>query len=232
MNNGANSAKVGYRTRPGSRAMDQGTPNQLLSGSRRVIKRPRLTRNLSATDARVILLVAPAGYGKTTLMREWLAEGSRPHAWISAVAASSDVAALSASVASSVMSIIPSAGAALHERLRITDAPDADVAVLAELLARDLADWPSNSWIALDDYHLLGEGTSAEDFVARLVLESPVRIIIGSRRRPSWATARRMLYGEVIELDQHALRMNNREATDILRTHTASRRSLLAQARG
>ena len=39
---------------------------------RRIIKRPRLTRMLDKSGARIILLVAPAGYGKTTLAHEWL----------------------------------------------------------------------------------------------------------------------------------------------------------------
>src|SRR5215210_5863426 len=44
-----------------------------------IIERPRLTKLLDETTARVITLVAPAGYGKTTLARQWLA--NRPHAW-------------------------------------------------------------------------------------------------------------------------------------------------------
>ena len=39
-----------------------------------IIKRPRLTKLLDESEARVILLVAPAGYGKTTLAREWVRE--------------------------------------------------------------------------------------------------------------------------------------------------------------
>ena len=46
-------------------------------GRDHIIKRPRLTRLLDETEARVILLVAPAGYGKTTLAREWLADPVR-----------------------------------------------------------------------------------------------------------------------------------------------------------
>ena len=48
-------------------------------GRRHIIERPRLTRLLVETSAQVIMLVAPAGYGKTTLARQWLA--TRPHAW-------------------------------------------------------------------------------------------------------------------------------------------------------
>ena len=39
---------------------------------RYIIKRPRLTRLLDNANARVLMLVAPAGFGKTTLAREWV----------------------------------------------------------------------------------------------------------------------------------------------------------------
>ncbi|MDF2751497.1 MAG: hypothetical protein K0T00_2673, partial [Gaiellaceae bacterium] len=39
---------------------------------RRIIERPRLTRLLDESPARIKMLVAPAGYGKTTLARQWL----------------------------------------------------------------------------------------------------------------------------------------------------------------
>ena len=37
-----------------------------------IIKRPRLTKLLDESEARIMLLCAPAGYGKTTLAREWV----------------------------------------------------------------------------------------------------------------------------------------------------------------
>src|SRR5689334_20195759 len=58
--------------------------------NRHIIERPRLTRLLDETTARVILLVAPAGYGKTVLARQWL--GSRRHVWFRATSAAADVA--------------------------------------------------------------------------------------------------------------------------------------------
>src|SRR5947209_14152583 len=68
------------------------------AGRRHIIKRPRLTRLLDETTARVILLVAPAGYGKTTLAREWLAASESRAVWYSANAASADIANLAASI--------------------------------------------------------------------------------------------------------------------------------------
>jgi len=64
---------------------------------RRIIERPRLTRLLTDSESRVMLLVAPAGYGKTTLARQWLHD--QRHAWYQASPASSDVAALALGLA-------------------------------------------------------------------------------------------------------------------------------------
>src|SRR4249919_2412305 len=90
---------------------DQGVP----AGRDHIIERPRLTRLLDGTTARVITLIAPAGYGKTTLTRQWLA--TRPHAWYQGSTASSDVAALALGVAEAAASTLPGAGRRLREWL-------------------------------------------------------------------------------------------------------------------
>ena len=74
--------------------MTEGTVDKLRLGQRRIIERPRLTRMLDDSPARIKMLVAPAGYGKTTLARQWLAASSRPAAWFTATPSSVDVAAL------------------------------------------------------------------------------------------------------------------------------------------
>ena len=76
--------------------MDQGSVTRAVPTERYVIERPRLTNMLDESGARIILLVAPAGYGKTTLARQWLAKAGRQAAWYRATPASADVAALAA----------------------------------------------------------------------------------------------------------------------------------------
>ena len=67
---------------------------------RHIVKRPRLTRLLDESEARIILLVAPAGYGKTTLTRDWVSDLSGPRvAWYRAESAAADSAALAAGLA-------------------------------------------------------------------------------------------------------------------------------------
>src|SRR3954453_11648994 len=85
---------------------------QEISGGRRhIIERPRLTRLLDETSARVILLVAPAGYGKTTLARQWLC-GEQP-AWYS-VRGTNDVA----SVGIGILEAATDAGVNVGQRFR------------------------------------------------------------------------------------------------------------------
>ena len=91
------------------------------AASRHIIERPRLTRLLDETSAQVIMLVAPAGYGKTTLARQWLA--GRPHAWYQAIPSSADVAALVLGLSRCFSDEHSTARCALDEWLRLTPEP-------------------------------------------------------------------------------------------------------------
>jgi ATP/maltotriose-dependent transcriptional regulator MalT len=165
------------------------------------------------------VLHAPAGYGKTTLAAEWLQ--GRPEeevAWYYAGPASADVAALSVGIAEAVSHILP-AGDRVRQRLRVPQVPDNAAEILAELLAHDLMAWPDNAWLVLDDYHQAMESKSAERFVEELVRLAPLRILITTRRRPTWVTARRVIYGEVTEFTQEQLSMTRVEATQVLTEH-------------
>src|SRR5262249_40355066 len=149
---------------------------------------------LDESGARIILLVAPAGYGKTTLAREWL-EGKRA-AWYRGSHASGDVAALAVGLATAAAEIVPHAGGRMRQRLRATDRPEDDAAILAGMLAEDIADWPSDAWLVIDDYQFAMESPACEEFLRVLCAIPPIPVLITSRRRPSWATARRRTYGE------------------------------------
>src|SRR5690348_4431727 len=72
--------------------MDEGSTSTIAAAERHIIERPRLTKILDESNARLILLVAPAGYGKTTLARQWLRD--KPHVWYQATPASADPVAL------------------------------------------------------------------------------------------------------------------------------------------
>jgi LuxR family maltose regulon positive regulatory protein len=194
--------------------MEEAATQVLAEGRRYIIKRPRLTRLLDESKARILMLVAPAGYGKTTLAREWLE--NREHGWYRGVPASADVAALAVGLAEAAGTVVPGAGRRMRERLRVTANPERDVQPLAELLAEDLTEWPDTAWLAIDDYHFTADSEASERFVDLLTSHSPVRLLLASRKRPRWATSRRILYGEIHELGAHELAMTRDEARAVL----------------
>ncbi|HET9506919.1 MAG TPA: hypothetical protein VFO81_03170, partial [Gaiellaceae bacterium] len=183
---------------------------------RRIIERPRLTRLLDESPARIKMLVAPAGYGKTTLARQWLATKSQCGGWVSIDASSLDVAALARDVHSSLAELMPACGSALIERLAVTADAGREAETLAEVLASDLTSWNPSHWLVVDDYHVIAGSSPSERFVESLLLRAPLNVLLVSRQRPSWASARRILYGEIFEVERQALAMNPDEASLIL----------------
>ncbi|MET0938370.1 MAG: hypothetical protein ABWY51_04000, partial [Gaiellaceae bacterium] len=195
------------------------------------IERPRLTRLLDEATAPVVMLMAPAGYGKTTLARQWLAD--RRRGWYRGTPAAADVAALAVGLARSAGGIVPDAGRRMGERLRATGTPEKDVEPLAELLAEDLAEWPEDAWLAFDDYQFACESPFAEEFVERVLALCPLKLFLTSRKRPSWATSRRILYGDVYEIGRSLLAMSQEEAEQVLADRRGSEaKGLIALADG
>lgn len=210
--------------------MAEGTATTPKTKRRRIIDRPRLTRLLDSGQGRLKLLIGPAGYGKTTLARQWLED--KRATWYRGTAASADVAALAAGVRDAVTAIVPGAGAALMERLPVTRRPEEEAHVLAEMLAADLAEWPPGAWLAFDEYQVLAGTVAAERFVESLLLEAPLNVLLMTRTRPGWASSRRILYGEVYELDRLALAMTDEEALELLKGVGAEAHDLVEAAQG
>ena len=182
---------------------------------RHIIPRPRLTRLLDQCEARVILLVAPAGYGKTTLAREWIAEVDGPVAWYRADGASSDAAALAEGIATALAGAAGGGGSLLRARLASAGplpSPDAMAALIADDV---LAGVDDQILLAIDDYHR-ADSEDASRLVDALTADPRLRLLITSRTRPTWATARRILYGEIHEFGREMLAMDQDEAASVL----------------
>src|SRR3954452_1515640 len=132
-------------------------------GRNHIIERPRLTRLLDETSARVILLVAPAGYGKTTLARQWMR--THPHAWVRLTPACIDVASLAATIALALSKLSGSGSSAIAGRLRTSPNPADEVDALADLQKEELTGWPTNAWLVLDEYEWIAGCETSERYV-------------------------------------------------------------------
>ena len=183
---------------------------------RRIIKRPRLTRLLDDANARLILLVAPAGYGKTTLARQWLAEGRRQHAWYTATPPSADVSALALGLARVVETIVPGPTERMRQRLLAVPASEEEPELVAEILADSASAWPDEAWLVVDDYHHVGASATAERFLARFAQVTDIRLLLTSRTHPAWASARHTTYGEVALLGSGELALTPTESASVL----------------
>jgi ATP/maltotriose-dependent transcriptional regulator MalT len=177
-----------------------------------------------------MLLVAPAGYGKTTLARQWLS--GRTSAWYQASPASSDVAALALGIANAAQRIVPGAGGRVRARLKMATDPTSEPSSLAADIATDLSGWPEGATFVIDDYHLLSEAKPAECMVETLVGETSIPFLIVSRERPSWVTAKKLLYGEVSEVGRTALAMTHEEAAAALSHHHDEMPGIVSVAEG
>lgn len=218
------------RPQPG---MEARQPTRVPSLSRRHVPRPRLTRVLEASTAQTILLIAPAGFGKTSLACEWLA-GRENVFWYRATSASADLAAFSVGIAEVLAPVAPGAAERLRQRLRVGEVPEKAARPLAEMLADDLVDWPSDGILVIDDYHLVVDSAPVEEFVDWLLTRaSHLRVLVTSRRRPAWASARRVLYGQVTEIESDRLAMTDREVSAALAERPREAvRTLVSQADG
>jgi LuxR family transcriptional regulator, maltose regulon positive regulatory protein len=201
---------------------------------RRHARRPRLTRLLDESTAQAIVITAPAGYGKTTLATEWL-QGRDKVLWYRSTSASADVAAFSAGLSDVISELLPGTGERLKQRLRVADTPERAARPLAELLAHDIAAWPKDALLVVDDYQLVADSAPVEDFFDWLLTLSPqLRVLVTGRRRPRWASARRILYGEIAEIGRDQLAMNAEEAARVLGDDRSSEsvQALVRQAEG
>lgn len=196
--------------------MTDEAPSRPPNERRRIVPRPRLLRLLDQTPARLIALVAPAGYGKTTLAQQWFEDELRTASWYRGAFASGDVAATADGLASAAAVVVPGAGAVMRDRLRISRSPSEEARILGELLAEDLQEWPGTAWIVIDDYQSVAPDASANALIETVLMGAPVNAVVASRKRPVWVTSRRLLYGEVHELGRSVLAMDADEAVAVM----------------
>src|SRR4051794_18701063 len=167
---------------------------------RRIIERPRLIKLLDESEARIILLLAPAGYGKTTLARQW-AKTLNGAIWVSLTPAHQDVARLAEDIATGIDALGGQAGKFIGEYVRSRGNPQRAARDVAAVVAEHLAK-ARVQWLVLDDYHELRNAPEAEEVLTYLQRRDLFRTVVTGRIRPPWATPRRALYGEVFEIDR------------------------------
>jgi DNA-binding SARP family transcriptional activator len=167
------------------------------------LPRQRLTRNLARLKGRGLLLVAaPAGYGKTTLLAQLASDAGGPVAWIWADAAESASEAFLGRLEQTLAAAIPTLPRGWDS---------------AETACAALESWEGPSpLLVVDDFHLV-KGTPAEAAVERLALRAPLRLAIGTRAVPRFNVSRIRVSGALVELQPDDLRFRSWEVEQLFR---------------
>jgi LuxR family maltose regulon positive regulatory protein len=191
-----------------------GKHEQKVGRERRIIERPRLIKLLDESEARIILLLAPAGYGKTTLARQWAKTLNRA-IWVSLTPAHRDVVTFAEDIATGIESLGGSATDFIREYLRAQSNPQRSAHGVALELSKQMNE-VGVQWLLLDDCHEIAEATEAVAMISKVLERLHGRALVSSRVRPPWITPRHVVYGEVHELQRADLAMTNEEADEIL----------------
>ena len=201
----------------------------------RLIPRPSLFELLGAAE-RVVHVSAPAGSGKTFLLRSWIAtEGLADRAaWVSVSREEHDPQAFWLSVLDSLR------GTRIgSDRVReLTAAPDLDGATVIRRLLEDLSSLPDRLWLVIDDLHELQADEAIRDIGLLLSSAPPnLRLVLVTRRDLRLGLHRLRVEGELTEIRGEDLRFTVAESRALLeaagvRLSDGALESLVARTEG
>jgi LuxR family maltose regulon positive regulatory protein len=186
-----------------------------------LVSRPRLIERLNAGLNRKLTLVsAPAGFGKTTLVSEWVqalggATPPRAIAWLSLDEGDNDPTRFLAYFVAALQTIEADVGKGALGALQSPQPPPAE-AILTGLI-NEIAAIPDRIVLVLDDYHLI-EAQSIHDALTFLLEHLPpqMHLVIASRDDPCLPLARLRARGQLTELRGADLRFTSTEAAEFL----------------
>ena len=181
-----------------------------------VIPRARLIQRLQASlGSQITLVCAPAGFGKSTLLAQWMQPIDCPNAWLSLDKHDNDLPTFVDSLAAALQTAFPDALAgivALRNTPRLLH-PDH----IVTLLINDLADMTDNIILVLDDYHLI-HNREIHTLFEMLVEHAPpqLHLVLICRSDPPLPVARWLAKGYLYELRGNDLRFTQEETETFL----------------
>ena len=189
---------------------------------RGLVLRPRLSERLDrGAGSKLVLVSAPAGFGKTTLLTEWLAAGpaaptdERLAAWLSLDRGDNDPAAFWTYVIAALRTVASGVG---ESALALLDAPQPPrIETVLTALLNDLGAVAGEIVLVLDDYHVI-DARDVQDGMAFLLDHLPpwLHVVIASRADPALPLARMRARSELAEIRAAELRFTADEAAAYL----------------
>jgi LuxR family transcriptional regulator, maltose regulon positive regulatory protein len=181
-----------------------------------VVRRALLDRLNGEMSAKLVLVAAPAGWGKTSLLRDWCASGDAHRtAWLSLDRGDNDLGRFWSGVIAALRTVYPAVGADTLHVLMAPGDKSADSAL--PTLINDLARVPKRFTLVIDDLHLITSEVIREWF-RFLVDHLPptLGLIAATRVDPALPLARMRARGELAELRADDLRFSEAETAQLL----------------
>ena len=180
---------------------------------RATIRRPRLTELLVDARPDLVLIVAPPGFGKTSLLSDWAERDERRFAWVSIAAPDNDPAVLWSYIGAALEGRDP--GRTAHDEV-VEPAREQDP---VEAALRVVGQTDDEIVLVLDDYHLI-QSKDCQATVIRFLEGAPpnLEVVMSSRADPPLPVARQRAGGRLLEVGAKDLRFTPDECDALLNT--------------
>jgi len=190
-----------------------------------LVSRPRLIDLLNTGSSRKLILIsAPAGFGKSTLLSCWMEKVrvDTKFAWLSldgADNADNDLVRFLSYFIAALQTVWDEIGKG--SLIALQSPGDANIEVVLTTLLNEIAEFPENLILVLDDYHVI-ESQPIDQAVTFILehLPTQLHLVIASRIDPTLQLSRLRARGQMIEIRANDLRFTLEEATDFLKQMT------------
>jgi LuxR family transcriptional regulator, maltose regulon positive regulatory protein len=182
----------------------------------KLVSRPHLLERLNeGLHNKLTLISAPAGFGKTTLVSEWVADSERPAAWLSLDDGDNDPARFLAYFVAALQTIAPNVGGSVLGVLQSPQPPPTE-SILTALL-NEITTIQNSFILVLDDYHVI-EARAVDTALTFLLehLPTQMHLVIATREDPDLPLARWRVGGRLTELRAADLRFTLPEVSGLL----------------
>jgi len=183
-----------------------------------VVLRSRLIEQLNeglSASRRLTLISAPAGFGKTTLVSEWIAGCGLPVAWLSLDEGDNDLTGFLTYFIAALQTIVANIGAGALAVLRSPQPPRAES--ILTMLVNEITTFPDNFVLILDDYQMID--SEPIDHALTFLLDhlpSQMRLVITTREDPDLPLARLRARDQLTELRVADLQFTQGETAEFL----------------